>query len=290
MEEATLIVKFTIYSFPKTQQVPSPTLFHHDLWPSGSGLDQSFQAGQTYGATHLLQRLLSAEAQDRRGRGAKRWAPQALAVAARHALHAMRGSQYGAPGRNGATKLSAWQRISWPFLNQRWLYMNLYDLYGSIWDIISDRVTRVKSRGSFWTNAEYDWGHCWGLSFEKGCKWINTWLWLVTAGSSCSTVSMFVWFPVSLPGSIRLETDCCPLTPHTMHYRGSDCRSSITLIEVILQKKTLICSCSWCCVLPELAKLRSVQLDAIRSISNVHQGSWKVKHKLLLLWTCQDLA
>ena len=51
-------------------------------------------------------------------------------------------------------------------------YMNLYDLYGSIWDIISDRVTRVKSRGSFWTNAEYDWGHCWGLSFEKGCKWI----------------------------------------------------------------------------------------------------------------------
>jgi hypothetical protein len=45
---------------------------------------------------------------------------------------------------------------------------------------------------------------------KRAASEFNTWLWLVTAGSSCSTVSMFVWFPVSLPGSI--------LSSHSTHY------------------------------------------------------------------------
>ena len=47
-------------------------------------------------------------------------------------------------------------------------------LYDLLWDRFSGRVARAKSRGSFWTKVECDWGHWWGLSLEKGNLMVAT--------------------------------------------------------------------------------------------------------------------
>jgi hypothetical protein len=54
--------------------------------------------------------------------------------------------------------------------------MNLYDLYGSIWDIISDRVTRVKSRGLSEQTQNMIGGTAGVFLLKRAASEFNTWL------------------------------------------------------------------------------------------------------------------